>query len=173
MCRHWKKSPSRFLTSFFAEPSRWDIVYGRFPYREAPASPGQDFHPGLVLDVYREQSTRTPWVSVAFGTSRNVRDLRSGQFAVLPEHGAAFSKAGLTNPTKFTLARDRVAKLPYNDGWFAVPPQLRQWQAHPSIGLFDIKRYSLAIKAAGKSARIVGTLLDLETLALGAVPDIE
>ena len=112
-------------------------------------------------------------MSVAFGTSRNVRDLRSGQFAVLPEHGAAFSKAGLTNPTKFTLARDRVAKLPYNDGWFAVPPQLRQWQAHPSIGLFDIKRYSLAIKAAGKSARIVGTLLDLETLALGAVPDIE
>ena len=157
------------MTSFFAAPSRWDIVYGKFPYREAPASPGLDFHPCLVLDVFRDKATKVPWVIVAFGTSRNVRDLRSGQFALLPEHGAAFSKSGLTNPTKFSLARDRLAKLPYNDGWFAVPPQVRQWQAHPGIGVFDINHYANALKAAGKSAGVVKTLHELESVAVGAL----
>ena len=157
------------MTSFFAEPSRWDIVYGKFPYREAPASPGLDAHPCLVLDVFRDKASKAPWVIVAFGTSRKVRDLHSGQFAWLPEHGAAFSKSGLTNPTKFSLARDRVAKLPYNDDWFAPPPQVRQWQTHPRIGVFDINHYAKALKAAGKSAAVVKTLHELESIAAGAL----
>ena len=70
------------------------------------------------------------------------------------------------------MARDRLAKLPYDGGWFAVSPQVRQWQTHPGIGVFNINHYSNRVKAAGKSVGVVNTQKELESIAPGALPPL-
>lgn len=131
-----------------------------------------DFHPCLVLDVFVDEQTGEPWVVAAFGTSRNTGRLVAGEFAVLPEHGAAFAKSGLRKPTKFLLERHRLAKLPYNDEWFAVPPERRGLQTHPRVGVLDAGRYQKALQAAGNAVDIARTLRDLEAVAVGALSSL-
>jgi hypothetical protein len=71
-------------------------------------------------------------VTVAYGTSRGVRRLHSGEFAITRQGSpAAFSGAGLSFDTKFDL-RQLVA-LPWIEDFFAVPAQAPHGQ-HPRLG---------------------------------------
>lgn len=159
------------MSSFFAKPSQLDIVYGKFPYHEEPATPGPIPHPCLVLDVFEEaaQSGRF-WVVIAFGTSKKVGELLTGQFAVSPQHGAPFKKSGLALPTKFSFEREKLAKLPYSDEWFAIPKPPRTSPATPKIGVLDAGYFSRAIQTAGAAANIQTTLKELEAIEFGALP---
>ena len=159
------------MSSFFAQPSQLDIVYGKFPYHTEPASPGPIAHPCLVLDVYEAAAlTGDYWVIVAFGTSQKVNELLTGQFAVLREHGAAFKKSGLALETKFSFERPKLAKLPYNDEWFGIPPErLRTSPATPRIGSLDATFYARAIQAAGAAAGIKAALNELNKINFGAL----
>lgn len=159
------------MSSFFAKPAQLDVVYGRFPHHENPAAQGPIPHPCLVLDVYEEteQSGRF-WVVIAFGTSKKVGDLLTGQFAVLPRHGPAFNKSGLALPTKFSFEREKLAKLPYNDQWFAIPKPSRFSPATPKIGALDAHYYARAIQTTGAAANIQSSLRLLEAIEFGALP---
>lgn len=158
------------MIRFFTAPSQLDIVYGKFPYDVKPSSPGPVPHPCLVLDVLVDEATNEPWVLVAFGTSKKVAELRPGQFAVLPRDGRAFEVSGLKLPTKFSLERDKLARLPYNDEWFSTPPERRARQTHPKIGVLDRQHYARALQAAGLAVDVVKTLAELESIAVGALP---
>lgn len=124
-----------------------------------------------MLDVYEEtEKSGRFWVVIAFGTSKRVDDLLAGQFAVLPEHGAPFKKCGLAMPTKFSFEREKLAKLPYNDEWFAIPKPPRTSSATPKIGALEVGYYSRAIQSAGAAANIRASLKELEAIEFGALP---
>ena len=147
-------------------------MYGRFPYDSAPSSPAPKPHPCLILDVFIEEVTGTTWVIAAMGTSQKVTVLLAGEFAVLPEHGPAFTKSGLGLPTKFSFQRHRIARMPYNSDWFDIPPERRALQATPEIGKLDHAFYEKRIQAAATAANAGQTLKDLESISVGALPRV-
>ena len=103
--------------SAFPLPAVGEIVYCRFP--EKIGKPGPKPRPALVTGIgFLDDGT--PAVRVAYGTSAKTRELRSGEFLISTEDGAAYRAAGLSYPTKFNLG-SQVA-LPCTDEWFRVPP---------------------------------------------------
>lgn len=73
----------------------------------------------MVLEV-RELAPGRYRVLVAYGTSKKLNDMRTGEFKVEKQDGAAFVLAGLEAGTKFSLQAS--VELDYSDEWFKPPP---------------------------------------------------
>lgn len=69
--------------------------------------------------------------------------------------------------TKFSLTRDTLAKLPFKDVWFTVPPERRGKQTHPRIGTLDMRRYGKALLAARNAVQVAQTIQELARLPIG------
>jgi hypothetical protein len=87
-------------------------------------------------------------VRIAYGTSRKVNELRTGEFAITPADGAAYQLSGLSFPTKFDLSRTQ--DVPYDAEWFRVP-QAPQYGHTPKLGSLHASLYRRA-KAAHDAA---------------------
>jgi hypothetical protein len=111
-------------------PEPGDIVWCRFPHLPR-RTPGPKPRPALVCSVTHR--TDGVSVSVAYGTSQGLSNLRGGEFAITrQEHPAAYSSAGLSYDTKFDL-RQQV-ELPWTEDFFAVPPRSPHGQS-PKLGV--------------------------------------
>src|SRR5688572_1677814 len=130
---------------WFSLPSPGDIVWCHFPERGVPG-PGLKARPALVLKV--GESSGRPLVEVAYGTSRKIDSLYSGEFVITLADGSAYDAAGLSAPTKFNLAR--TSELDFNDIWFSVPPGAPYGQT-PKLGILHpslVRRARAAFNAA-------------------------
>lgn len=128
-------------------PDLGDFVWCRFPQRPRDV-PGPKPRPALVLAVTEHEDGVV--VTVAYGTSQKVQQLAAGEFAIRKaENKAAYALAGLSYDTKFDL-RSRV-DLPWNDTFFAVPPNPAHGQT-PKLGSMHIE-LERALKAAAKAIR--------------------
>ena len=126
-------------------PDPGDIVYCRFP--ESMGKPGPKPRPALVTGLATFEDG-TAAVEVAYGTSRNTDDLRSGEFLVSHQDGEAYRLAGLSHATKFNFHRRVV--VPYTDEWFRVPPAPAFGQT-PKLGVLHpslLRRAEAAWRAA-------------------------
>lgn len=132
---------------WFEPPRVGDIVWCRFPRNRVPG-PGPKSRPALVLRA-GEASGHTV-VLVAYGTSRKVDRLYTGEFAILSSDGAAFAASGLSYPTKFDLGE--TFELDYNDIWFGVPPNAPHGQT-PKLGMLHPSLLRRAAAAAGAVAK--------------------
>ena len=103
--------------SWYAMPTAGDIVYCRFP-QDLVDKPGPKPRPALILAVGEGDDGYE--VVVAYGTSKKVRDLVRGEFAIFQSDTPAYEKAGLSHPTKFNLRK--TVCVPYNSLWFGPPP---------------------------------------------------
>lgn len=116
---------------WWKQPTAGDLVWCFFPQDEQ-LRPGPKPRPGLILKVRRVLGADLQFaVEVAYGTSKKIDPLYSGEFLIDRSDGEAFRLAGLSYPTKFNLTQ--VAELPYNDHWFAIPPEPRYGQI-PKLG---------------------------------------
>lgn len=108
-------------------PVAGDIAWCHFP---DGIRPHLEPRPALILRVYGE---RAPFaVRVAYGSSKRVRELCDGEFAILKtSNPTAFALANLGYDTSFDL-RQKV-DLPYTTEWFSVPPHAPHGQA-PKLG---------------------------------------
>ena len=110
-------------------PEPGDIVWCRFSERPRD-KPGPKPRPALVLEV--TQRTDGIEVKVAYGTSQKLGRLPAGEFAIRKlDNAAAYALAGLSFDTKFDLAK--TLSLPWDDAFFAVPPDPRCGQI-PKLG---------------------------------------
>lgn len=86
-------------------------------------------------------------VSVAYGASKRVSELRTGEFVITPADGPAYTHAGLSYATKFDLKT--LADLPYTEAWFRVPPNQPFGQC-PKLGILHpslVRRAEAAFNA--------------------------
>lgn len=113
----------------WAPPAPGDIVWCLFP--DLPRrSPGPKPRPALVCSAAEHEDGVA--VTVAYGTSERLNRLRTGEFAITRQGSpAAYSSAGLSFDTKFDLKQS--VELPWNEDFFAVPPQAPHGQ-HPKLG---------------------------------------
>ena len=98
-------------------PSPGDIVWCLFP--EIPEiEPGPKPRPALVLRVDRREDGDV--VSVAYGTSKNLSRMRSGEVSITKlKNPAAYALAGLAYDTNFDFRA--IVDLPWTDRYFKVP----------------------------------------------------
>jgi hypothetical protein len=118
------------MLAWWPQPMAGDVLWCHFPHLPQ-LDPGPKPRPGLVMQV-RELSPQKYRVLIAYGTSQKTRQLRSGEFAVSPQDGAAYSLMGLQAETKFSLQQS--VELDYNETWFKPPPH----QPHglsPKLGM--------------------------------------
>lgn len=128
-------------------PDPGDIVWCRFPQRPRDA-PGPKPRPALVVAVTEREDGVA--VTVAYGTSQKLDRLATGEFAIRKDHNkTAYAMAGLSYDTKFDL-RHRV-ELPWNDVFFAVPPNPTHGQT-PKLGSLHIGMEQI-LKTAAKAIR--------------------
>ena len=128
-------------------PDPGDIVWCRFPQRPRDV-PGPKPRPALIVSVMEHEDGIA--VTVAYGTSQKLDRLSAGEFAIRKaQNRAAYEMAGLSYDTKFDL-RNRV-ELPWNDTFFAVPPNPPHGQT-PKLGSLHIGMEP-ALKAAAKAIR--------------------
>jgi len=97
-------------------PSVGDIVWCMFP--EMPdTEPGPKPRPAIVLSI-EVRDDGAP-VRVAYGTSKNLKRLKTGEIAITKsQHPAAYSLAGLAYDTKFDFKV--LVDLPWTDQYFKV-----------------------------------------------------
>lgn len=127
------------MSARWPAPTVGDIVWCHFP--ELPAlAPGPKPRPALVVSV----ETREDGVvaRVAYGTSKKVTSLKTGEFAILRGvHPAAFELAGLAFDTKFDCRQ--VIDLPWSDRYFKIPSHPRHGQT-PKLGTLHPSAYHAA-----------------------------
>jgi hypothetical protein len=98
-------------------PEVGDIVWCRYP-RLAKDLPGPKPRPALVLQVRGVDDVIE--VTVAYGTSQHLDQMKSGEFAIRKiENGSAYALAGLSYDTKFDL--NNTVCIPWDDMFFSVP----------------------------------------------------
>ena len=136
------------VPGWFSPPSPGDIVWCRFPQRELPG-PGPKTRPALVTAV--GQAGGRPTAFVAYGTSRKLDRLFTGEFVIASTEQPAFDAAGLTSSTKFDLAR--IFELDYNEIWFAVAPGAPHGQT-PKLGILHPSLVQRAKAAHGAAMRV-------------------
>lgn len=125
-------------------PEPGDIVWCRFPERPRDR-PGPKPRPGLVVTVAEHEDGVV--VGIAYGTSQGLARLKSGEFAIRRElNKAAYELAGLSYDTKFDMRR--IIDLPWNDAFFAVPPDARHGQT-PRVGTLHPSMMKALRAAAG------------------------
>jgi hypothetical protein len=107
------------MTTKWKLPAPGDIVWCSFP--ELPdIEPGPKSRPALVMCV--DQDDTGDFVSVVYGTSKQLARLKTGEVAIRKSsHPAAYALAGLTADTKFDFKV--VVDLRWNERYFKVPPQ--------------------------------------------------
>lgn len=128
-------------------PDPGDIVWCRFPQRPRDV-PGPKPRPVLIVAVTEHEDGIA--VTVAYGTSQNLGRLAAGEFVLRKaENKAAYEMAGLSYDTKFDLRN--LVELPWNDTFFAVPPNPIHGQT-PKLGSLHIGMEH-ALKAAAKAIR--------------------
>lgn len=127
-------------------PEPGDIVWCRFPERPRD-KPGPKPRPGLVVGVTEREDGLV--VGVAYGTSKGLIRLSSGEFAIRRDvNRAAWDLAGLSYDTKFDLRH--VIDLPWNETFFAVPRDARHGQS-PKLGTLHPSMMKAVQAAAGGS----------------------
>ncbi len=130
---------------WWTQPDSGDIVWCHFPHLPA-LTPGPKPRPALVIEV-RELAGGRYRVVVAYGTSKKLLALRTGEFAIAPVDGAAFRLSGLDAATKFSL-QDTV-ELDFSEEWFKPPPHAPFGQ-NPKLGMLHpslVQRAAAAWKA--------------------------
>ena len=128
-------------------PDPGDIVWCRFPQRPRDI-PGPKPRPAQVVSVTEHEDGAM--VTVAYGASQKVGRLIAGEFAIRKaENKTAYEMTGLSYDTKFDL-RNKV-DLPWNDKFFAVPPNSEHGQT-PKLGSLHIGLMRI-IQAAAKATR--------------------
>ena len=89
---------------------------------------------------------------MAYGTSQKLDRMVAGEFAIRKfDNTPAFALAGLSYDTKFNLGE--TADLPWDESFFAVPPDSR-WGQTPKLGSLHsgmMKAVESAYRAAPKS----------------------
>jgi len=105
------------MSASWKPPSVGDIVWCLFP--EVPdLEPGPKPRPAMVLSVELREGGAS--VQVAYGTSKHVNRLKTGEVAITQsQHPAAFGLAGLAYDTKFDFKV--ILDLPWTDRYFKVP----------------------------------------------------
>ena len=99
-------------------PEAGDIVWCRFPQRPRD-KPGPKSRPALVVSVVEYDDGIS--VAVAYGTSKKLDRMLSGEFAIRKAaHSAAYAMAGLSFDTKFNLRN--MVDLPWHEDFFGVAP---------------------------------------------------
>ena len=127
-------------------PEPGDIVWCRFPERPRD-KPGPKPRPGLVVGVTEHEDGLV--LAVAYGTSKGLVRLSSGEFAIRRDvNRTAWDLAGLSYDTKFDLRH--VIDLPWNETFFAVPPDARHGQS-PKLGTLHPSMMKAVLAAAGYS----------------------
>ena len=103
----------------WALPAPGDIVWCLFP--EVPGmEPGPKPRPALVLRVERKEDGDV--LSVVYGTSQKLHQLKRGEFAITRDkHPSACALAGLAYDTKFDFKA--MVDLPWSERYFKVPPR--------------------------------------------------
>ncbi|NBO40280.1 MAG: hypothetical protein EBU92_01810 [Betaproteobacteria bacterium] len=100
-------------------PAPGDIVWCLFP-QIPKMEPGPKPRPALVIQVDEREDGAI--VSVVYGTSQNVRRLKTGEIAITHTmHPAAYALAGLAYDTKFDFKL--MLDLPWSDRYFKPPPR--------------------------------------------------
>jgi len=136
------------MSARWPPPTVGDIVWCHFP--ELPGlGPGPKPRPGLVLGVETREDGII--VRVAYGTSKKVTSLKTGEFAILRDvHPAAFELAGLAFDTKFDCRQ--AIDLPWSVRYFKVAPHPRHGQT-PKLGTLHPSVYHAAHAAFNAAAR--------------------
>ena len=129
------------------QPDPGDIVWCRFPHRPRDV-PGPKPRPALVISIAEHADGIT--VGVAYGTSQKTDRLVAGEFAIRKAGDkAAYAMAGLSYDTKFDLRN--ILELPWNDSFFAVPPD-PQYGKTPKLGSLHIGMRK-ALEAAARAGK--------------------
>jgi hypothetical protein len=82
--------------------------------------PGPKPRPALVLRVERKEDGAV--LSVVYGTSQKLHQLKRGEFAITRDtHPSAYALAGLAYDTKFDFKA--MVDLPWSERYFKVPPR--------------------------------------------------
>ena len=116
--------------AWWPESLAGDIVWCHFPHLPS-VLPGPKPRPALVLKV-TEPTAGQLRVLVAYGTSKKLNALRSGEFVIGRQDGAAYALSGLDADTKFSL--QTTVELEFNSDWFKSPPQA-PFVGSPKLGL--------------------------------------
>ncbi|MGB4116799.1 MAG: hypothetical protein WBK51_09660 [Polaromonas sp.] len=128
-------------------PAPGDIVWCLFP--ELPnVEPGPKPRPALVTAVESREAGHV--ISVVYGTSQKVAQLKTGEFAITQaSHPAAYALAGLAYDTKFDFKV--VVDLAWTERYFKVLPKNRHTN-HPKIGTLHATVMQ-AVEAAYRAAQ--------------------
>lgn len=123
-------------------PEAGDIVWCMFP--EVPEmEPGPKPRPALVMTV--ESREDGDIVSVVYGTSQHLKDLKAGEMAITKiANGAAYALAGLAYDTKFDFKV--IVDLPWSDRYFKEPPE-RPFGNTPKLGTLHASMMKAAASA--------------------------
>jgi hypothetical protein len=111
-------------------PEAGEIVWCVFPENRR-ITPGPKPRPALVMTVFEDDAPHFV-VKVAYGTSKKISPLRSGEFVITDIDAAAYKLAGLSFNTKFSF--HQCVELPFNSDWFKVPPSAAHGQT-PKLGV--------------------------------------
>jgi len=126
---------------WWPEPTAGEIVWCHFPDNIHPKPKPR---PALILAT-KEDEVGLIFVQLAYGTRQKTNRLYSGEFRITKtEHPSAFASAGLSYDTKFDLKS--VLELPFNDGYYSVPPHAPHGQ-HPKLGTLHPSMVRIAAAA--------------------------
>ena len=133
---------------WWPEPSVGDIVWCHFPHLPG-LLPGPKPRPALAIKVFDDHAPHF-FVLVAYGTSKNIRPSRAGEFAITSQEDSAYRLAGLSFDTKFDF--NRTVELPYSSDYFKPPP-LGNASNLPQLGLLhaSMMRKAQAAWSAAKT----------------------
>jgi hypothetical protein len=141
-------------------PSRFDIIYCRFPYEEAPGLPGPKPRPGLVYDGLINPADGLPYVFVHYGTSQNFDRLNPFQFVI--GNSADIVRSGLTFMTRFDLRKPEP--IPWAEEFVCM----REGASSLILGRLPprqidaLRRHGDALKRHFKAIQVITQMQDVE-----------
>ncbi|MGP1715643.1 MAG: type II toxin-antitoxin system PemK/MazF family toxin [Methylophilus sp.] len=138
-------------TIWWSMPAPGDIVWCHYP-EGMDSEPGPKPRPVIVVTVSKDNDGNI-YVTVAYGTSKRVDALISGEFSITKSDIGSYTTAGLSYPTKFSFSHMR--KLPFSDLFFKPPPGM-PFGNNPKLGTVHsslYKRMSAAHAAVNTPAK--------------------
>ena len=126
---------------WWPRPTAGEIVWCHFPDN---INPKPKPRPGLVISTKEDDGGRI-FVGVAYGTSKKIDRLYSGEFRIAKsEYPVAYASAGLSYDTKFDLKN--TLELPFNNIYFSIPPHAPHGQI-PKLGTLHPSMVRIAAAA--------------------------